>query len=76
MVTYMIDISKFFLTELSSELSSIKRLTDKDSESDGKIKELERQMKSVSQEKENLGRVSGIPFFFQHFLCHFLLYIL
>lgn len=42
--------------ELSSELSSIKRLTDKDSETDGKIKELERQMKSVSQEKENLGR--------------------
>lgn len=49
----------FLYTELTYEVTCLKRrVSEGDSEADGKVKELERQLKAFLQEKENVGRVS------------------
>lgn len=50
----------FLYADLTYEVTCLKRrLSEGDTEADGKVKELDRQLKAFVQEKENIGRVSA-----------------
>lgn len=48
------------LPDLTYEVTCLKRrLSESDGEADTKVKELDRQLKAMTQDKENVGRVGG-----------------